>query len=463
MSSIELSNATIAETHRQAAAAGKRIEVTDARCRGLRLAASPHGRDASTWYLVTRAGAGVQRHKIGDLRDIGLADARKTADAWRVRIIRDGWNPTAERKEKREAAFRNMRAKHGGLSTMKALLAEYYDRSTVGKAKRSAQDARRGIGRVFASLVERPLDGLTWRDFQAAAETYPAPHQASAAVRYLRPVLRWCARAISPDKLPPGASERLETVARLLKPPAKPTMRDRALTDDELKALLPLLWTSTREQYRVILFALLTGTRKNEAAGARWGEVNLERAEWTIPSARMKGKRAHLVPLSREAVDLLHRLRSDEAEPDPETLVFPTRYGNAASNWNEAVEDLQDASGTTAWSIHDTRRTLATWLARRGVQPHIREACLGHVVGTKLERTYNLYDYAAEKRAALTAWGEHLTALHHQGIFAPGDRKADAAAAARIAARKTERATKARAWHDKAKQRAAAMKARAAT
>ena len=79
-----------------------------------------------------------------------------------------------------------------------------------------------------------------------------------------------------------------------------------------------------------------------------------------------------------------------------------------ASRVAELSED-----GMAPWTLHDIRRTVATGMARLGVAPHIIEAVLNHISGSKagVAGIYNLYAYEAEKKEALERWAIHLLAL----------------------------------------------------
>jgi hypothetical protein len=70
-------------------------------------------------------------------------------------------------------------------------------------------------------------------------------------------------------------------------------------------------------------------------------------------------------------------------------------------------------SGVTGWTLHDLRRTCATGLQRLGVRLEVSETCLNHVSGSKggIAGVYHLHDWAAEKRAAIAAWGTYVGAL----------------------------------------------------
>jgi integrase len=78
---------------------------------------------------------------------------------------------------------------------------------------------------------------------------------------------------------------------------------------------------------------------------------------------------------------------------------------------------LKEAGMTAPWRLHDLRRTAATRMADLGVQPHIIEAVLNHVSGHKagVAGIYNRSTYAAEKKAALMLWADHVMTLIRAG------------------------------------------------
>ena len=158
--------------------------------------------------------------------------------------------------------------------------------------------------------------------------------------------------------------------------------RRRILTRDEIAAVLPVLRTSDRPHGAAMRFMLLTLTRRQETALARWRDVNMEARTWTIPET--KNGEMHVVPLSRQAIDLLRsRLPADDAgnpnRPDPSALIFATSTGAPLGNWDRETKALQEASGTEGWTRHDLRRTGATMLGEMGELPDIIEAALNHV------------------------------------------------------------------------------------
>jgi integrase len=217
--------------------------------------------------------------------------------------------------------------------------------------------------------------------------------------------------------------------------PGSQAVRDRWLSGAELglvwRAACSLGWPFG-PLYR---FLILTAQRRSEVSDMRWSEVDLAAAEWTIPAVRAKNRRAHLVDLSPEAVDLLKGLKRDG------DLIFSTTgstgasgHSHAKARWDEAVEELRKrdavangieppSSPISGWRLHDLRRTAATGMARLGNRPEVVEAVLNHVSGARggLVAVYQHYDHRPERKAALLAWARHVSGL----VSAPAPHKDD--------------------------------------
>ena len=145
-----------------------------------------------------------------------------------------------------------------------------------------------------------------------------------------------------------------------------------------------------------------------------WSELDADGTAWTIPGGRAKNGKEHIVPLSSQAQSILKdapRLENEDKD-DASPFVFPGR-GGAFNGFSKAKAALDAASGVKEWRLHDLRRTMATGLQRLGVRLEVTEAVLNHISGSRagIVGIYQRHDYAAEKRAALTAWGEHITAI----------------------------------------------------
>jgi integrase len=272
--------------------------------------------------------------------------------------------------------------------------------------QRAWPESRKRIDRVFGALLSQPVGTLTLADLQIAADSYAFPKSAAFAVRTIRPALKWASqlgrRYIPPELVSLSTSVAVER-------------RRRVLTRDELAAILPALRVSGRPHGAALQFMLLTLARRQEAVQARWRDVNLDARAWTIPET--KNGEPHIVPLSRQALDLLRsRLPKDDSgnteAPNRDAPVFATSKGAPLADWDRETKVIQRASNTGHWTRHDLRRTGATMLGEMGELPDIIEAALNHVsIRSPLAATYNRSRYRPQVAVALQRLADALDGI----------------------------------------------------
>jgi integrase len=190
-------------------------------------------------------------------------------------------------------------------------------------------------------------------------------------------------------------------------PAAATARRDRVLSDDEIRAI----WNATKGMGSfdaIVRSLLLTGQRREEVSGLTWGELDAGLSAWTLPAARSKNGKPHLIPLSPQMEAILGaQIRARETD-----LVFPGERG-VFSSWSKSKDRLNHRAGVTCWTLHDLCRTVATGLQRLGVRLEVTEAVLNHIAGSRagIVGVYQRHTWADEKRAALNAWGAHVAAI----------------------------------------------------
>jgi integrase len=163
---------------------------------------------------------------------------------------------------------------------------------------------------------------------------------------------------------------------------------------------------------------VLTGQRRSEVAGMKWDELDRTAATWTIPAARAKNGKVHIVPLPETALQLLDERAGGQGWPSVGHVLTTTGRTpvSGISKAKAALDDLVvtgSALPMAPWRLHDIRRTVATGLQRLGVRFEVTEAVLNHVSGSKggVAGIYQRHDWAEEKRAALEAWATHVERL----------------------------------------------------
>ena len=149
-------------------------------------------------------------------------------------------------------------------------------------------------------------------------------------------------------------------------------------------------------------FLILTATRSGEVRGARWGEIDLATATWTIPAERTKTGAEHVAVLSRLAVETLKRAQGYRGTTG---LVFPALQGGQMSAMTlHRVKNSLDKNAT----VHGFRSSFRDWCAETGVDRALAESALGHVVGG-VEGAYLRSALIERRRPVMQAWADYLS------------------------------------------------------
>jgi integrase len=204
--------------------------------------------------------------------------------------------------------------------------------------------------------------------------------------------------------------------------PCEPVVRDRAVSDPELGAIWRALeGEDVDDDYAAIVrLLILTGARRDEITSLRRGEIDIGAALITLPPARVKNSREHVIPLSAPARAILAARLQHRPKRN---LVFG--YGEGPfSGFAKAKKELDAKLGAAVapWRLHDFRRSISTALHERfDVPPHIVETILGHVGGHKsgVGGVYNKALYLDQRRAALERWAAHVMQLAGNRIGRP--------------------------------------------
>lgn len=199
---------------------------------------------------------------------------------------------------------------------------------------------------------------------------------------------------------------------------AKLVPKDRALSPAEIQLMCRQLdLVATDAAIRLALrLILLTLVRKSELIEATWDEVDFNTAIWTIPKARMKGRRAHNVYLSSQALDTMIALRTYAAGS---RYVLPSRYDadrcmskGTLNRVTSLIVERAKAAGLPLepFTVHDLRRTGSTLLNEAGFNGDWIEKCLAHESGHSSRSVYNKAEYAEPRRHMLQEWANMVDA-----------------------------------------------------
>lgn len=176
----------------------------------------------------------------------------------------------------------------------------------------------------------------------------------------------------------------------------------------------------------------LTFVRTGELIGARWQEFDIDRAEWRIPATRTKSRREHLVPLSRQSLEVLGTLRAVYHDPQHsgqgDALLFPGERDHTKSiSDNTILKALEIMGYKGRMTGHGFRGVASTALNEMGYRPDVIEAQLAHVEESRVRAAYNHARYVEERRDLMQEWADCLDVACQTGKvipFAHGRKKA---------------------------------------
>jgi integrase len=169
---------------------------------------------------------------------------------------------------------------------------------------------------------------------------------------------------------------------------------------------------------RALRFTALTFARPGEIRRAEWNEVDLHESLWRIPAERMKMRREHLVPLSRQAVSILQELHPLTGSGK---YVFPNgRIVSRPMSENAITAALRYMGYERGqMTAHGFRTLASTLLNERGWPPDAIERQLAHGERDEVRGAYNRAEYLAERRSMMQAWADQLDGLRAGGNLIP--------------------------------------------
>ena len=157
-------------------------------------------------------------------------------------------------------------------------------------------------------------------------------------------------------------------------------------------------------------FLVLTATQSREVRGARWDQIDLEAAVWTIAAERMTSRRTPRAPLSTHALAVLIQARE---LGDGSGFVFPNKSGRPISS--SLLPKLLDTLGIEA-SPHAFRTSFRDWCANTGVHREVAEACLGHRSSDGVA-VFCRSDVLEPRRKVMDDWGAYLCGAPSSGVM----------------------------------------------
>jgi integrase len=386
---------------------GKRLVIWDGEVPNFGVRVTDKGK--RTFVLVHRFGKKSPRpREVGVYPAMTLSDARTKARGW-LELLSRGIDPAAE-SAAAEAnpqtlsdaldrfAKDHLSRRRTGESVERSLRMEFLaQRKDDNGNWATDQDLlKKGCGawrgKALAAIDRKEIVRLV-----VGVHDSGRPIQANRLLSYLKKLFNFCVERGLLDASP----------ALNVKKPSEENKRDRVLSDAEIRAV----WKACDGLYafgRAIRLLIITGQRRSEVGQMEWNELDVKKRLWTIPAARTKAGRLHVVPLSDLAIEQI----GDQVTGQ---FVFSTGHRGDVpiAAWALAKRQL-DAAITAdlgqpipAWHLHDLRHTCATGLAALGTDRITISKILNHAEGGITSR-YDQHDRNDEKRRALNKWARQI-------------------------------------------------------
>jgi integrase len=329
----------------------------DANCKGLSL--EVRSTEGKTWYLTYTNRRGKRhQHRLGDLQDLSLSQARTLADQCRTTVAMGG-DPAEEQALLRQTP------------TFSLFIIEQY-LPFIQTYKRSWKcDLSTLRVHLLPALGEREMDTIKRTDILTLQQQWLRDGLAPGTINKYLVLLRYVFNLAIRWEVPGVTTNPTKQVALL----QVNNNRQRFLSTDEARALIEAVQASSNEVLEpIVSMLLLTGARKREVLDARWEELDWNRRLWRIP--KTKAGKPRYVPLSTATLELLERRkqpsgRSGYIFPNPTT---DKPFQSIFYSWDTARKQ----AGLDDLRMHDLRHSFASFLINGGRSLYEVQQLLGH-------------------------------------------------------------------------------------
>lgn len=385
--------------------------------KGLYLQITPG--DGRSWILRTTVGNARRDIGLGSFPSVTLALAREKAREARDKIER-GIDPVAERKAAKAALLATVGR---GLTFEKATDSYLSAKLDAFKNTKHRQQWRNTLERYAVPVLGKMLvQDIEVQDvLRVLQPIWSEKTETASRLRgRIESVLSWATvaghrKGDNPARWAGNLKELLPAPSKIAKEGNQP-----ALPIDGAPRWFAALKTREGMGARALELLALTAARSSDVRGATWDEIDLDKALWIIPAARMKMGREHRVPLTAQALALLKGLPRLKDNP----LVFPAARGGQLSDMtvsavmrrmNEAdVADggpgFLDRVSKRPAVPHGMRSTFRDWVAERTHFPgEMAEVALAHRIGNAVEAAYRRGDMIEKRRRMMGEWEAFLS------------------------------------------------------
>ncbi|MBN9034598.1 MAG: tyrosine-type recombinase/integrase [Rhizobiales bacterium] len=363
-----------------------------------------------SWAFRYSRGGKMRVLGLGAVRRVPYAEARTLAGEYRTKLWR-GVDISAEHRSKREVVNETLASSTA--PTFSECAESYISEHEAGWKNPKHRYQWRATLEQYAGPVigHLPVDQVTANHIVDILK----PHwlMKTESMKRLRgrieAILDWA--KVSGYRSGENPARWKESIShRLPKPSSVTTVEHHpAVSVADAPVVFATLTERDSMASKLLRVIALTSLRFTEAAGGRWGEVNLDEATWQVPGSRMKMKKPHALPLARQTVDILRALRPADTKPDD--LIFPGQVRGQPVTDSAVRTLLRKVAKPDNATTHGWRSTMRDWVAENGLDGDAAEAALAHKAGDDVTVAYLRSPIFERRKVLAQAWADYLTGV----------------------------------------------------
>lgn len=367
---------------------------------GLYLLVNTNG--TKSWRLKYRYLGKEKTLSFGIYPEISLQEARNKKIEARKQI-REGKDPSQQKKEQQ------LKAKFNSDNSFKGVAEEWYE---LNKHKWTPKHSQRVWGRlenhVFPAIGKRPISEIhaleLLEDIIRKIEREGKIETAHRILQYCTAIFRF---AIITKRAKYNPTQDLRGALKPHKKQNHPTIKIGEVPE-LLKRLENHKTAATTKL--AIKMLLLTFVRQGELRQAMWEQIDLKKKIWYIPAHIMKMREEHIVPLSKQVIEILHQLKTLSGENE---YLFPTqnKVKHPMMNENTINIVLKAIGYEKRLTAHGFRSLASTTLNELGFAPDVIERQLAHAERNAVRAAYNRAEYLPQRSIMMQEWADYIDGL----------------------------------------------------
>ncbi|WP_019106096.1 integrase domain-containing protein [Pantoea ananatis] len=331
---------------------------------------------------------------LGPYPALTLAVARQMRDQY-LSLLAQGIDPQKQQEEVSEQRQIELD------SIFSVVAGRWFQLKSKNVTEDYAKDIWRSLEKdIFPTIGEIPVQALKARTIVETLEPIKARGALETVRRLVQRINEIMIFAVNTGLIDANPASGVGMAFERPKKQNMPTLRPEELPKLMRSLVMSNLSITTR---CLIEWQLLTLVRPSEASGTQWAEIDFDLNLWVIPAERMKAKREHVVPLSKQALDILEVMRPLSGKRQ---YVFPSRNDpKQPMNSQTANAALKRIGYGGKLVAHGLRSIASTALNEANFNPDVIESALAHSDKNEVRRAYNRSTYLEQRKDMMSWWG----------------------------------------------------------